>query len=213
MKDCSKRKKIIFGILILTIISGIIILCTIGFNKSLEYSAGTRIEVYIDKGYDKQEIIDIAKDSFSGKMISFAEVEKLGQVASIKVKDYTDEELDTYKNKIMEKYEIKEDSLMIQEIPVPKTQIRTIIVPYILPITLVTILSLVYMAFRNIKSGNALSIVIKMLLTLIIVLGLYFSLILIFRLPFGPYTMPVALAVYILTLLISVLTNCSNKEN
>lgn len=211
MKNCSKTKKIIFGIVILTIISGIIILCTIGFNKSIEYSAGTRIEVYIEKGYDKQDIISIANESFNN--ISFSEVEKLGQVASIKVKDYSEEELNTYKNKIMEKYKIEKDKLNVQEILVPKTQIRSIILPYVLPIILVTILSLIYIFFRNIKSENTTRIVMKILLTLTIVLGLYFSLILIFRLPFGVYTMPIALAVYIITLLISVFKKCSNKEN
>ena len=62
------------------------------------------------------------------------------------------------------------------------------------------------MLFRNLKSENKWKILLKVILILALVLGAYFSLILIFRLPFGSYTMPVALAIYIITLIISVNT-------
>ena len=212
MKNCSKKKKIFCIILILVIISGIIILNTIGFEKSLEYTAGTKIEVYIAKGYDKQDIINIANESFKGKDIYFEEIEKLGQIASIKVKNCTEEEVNTYKTKISEKYEIDVETLVVQEVSVPKTQIRTIITPYVFPVTLVTILSLIYILFRNIKAENVLKILMEKVLIIALVLGLYFSLILIFRLPFGPYTMPMALAIYIITLL-SISKNSINNEN
>lgn len=196
--------KIVLVVLILLIISGIIILGVKGFNKSPEYIAGTKIEVYIEKGYNKDDIVNIARECFSNKDIYFKEVEKLNQVASIKIKDYSEEELNNYKAKISEKYDIEKDSLRLYEVQVPTTQIRTVITPYILPVVLVTVIFLVYVLFRNLKSKDKWKIIIKILLILIIALGIYFSLVLVLRLPFGMYTMPIALAIYISTLIVLV---------
>ena len=197
-------KKIILIILILLIISGIIILGTIGFKKSTLYESGTRIEVYIPKGYNKQEVYDIAENTFADKNFSIQEIEKFNQVFGIKIKNYTQDELNNFKKSICEKYEIEEDSLELYEISVPTTRISTTIAPYILPVLLTTLLSFVYVFFRNLKEKNKWKIIGKIILTLVITMGIYFTLILIFRLPYGSYTIPVALVIYVATLIILV---------
>ena len=205
MKNWINKKRIFLIIIILIILAGIITLCAAGFEKSTAYKAGTRKEVYITKGYEKQDIINIAKESFS-KKVSFDEIDKLNQVAAIKLHDYTKEELETFETKISEKYDIEKDDLQLQEIKLPTTRISTAINPYIFPIVLVTVLSLIYMLFRNLKSENKWKILFKIIINLAIALGLYFSLILILRIPFGSYTMPLVLAIYIIILIISVNT-------
>lgn len=205
MKNWINKKRIFLIIIILIILSGIITLCVAGFKKSTAYEAGTRIEVYIPKGYEKQDIINIAKESFS-KKVSFDEIDKLNQVAAIKLHDYTKEELETFETKISEKYDMEKDDLQLQEIKLPTTRISTAITPYIFPIVLVTVLSLIYMLFRSLKSENKWKILLNIIINLAIALGLYFSLILILRIPFGSYTMPLALAIYIIILIISVNT-------
>jgi len=204
MKNILKKNKIIILLIILFIITGTITLFIAGFEKDTIYAAGTRIEVYIPQGYEKQEVINIAKESFAGKEVVIEEVEKLNQVVGIKIKSYTEEELNKFKTNICEKYEIEEKSLELHEIPLPTTRIRTAVAPYVFPVTLVTILSLIYMVFRNLKSDNKWKNILKIILVLALVLGVYFSLILVFRLSFGSYTMPLALAIYIITLIISV---------
>ena len=154
MNNISKKNKIILLLLILLIISGIVTLFVAGFEKSIEYKAETRIEVYIPQGYEKQDIINIAKESFLEKEFVFEEVEKLNQVASIKIEDYTEEELENFKTKVCEKYDIKKDSLELHEISLPVTKISTIVEPYIFPIVLVTVLSLIYVLFTNLKFEN-----------------------------------------------------------
>lgn len=203
MKNWLNKKIIFLIIIILIILSGIITLCVAGFEKSNAYKAGTRIEVYIPKGYEKQDIINIAKESFSNK-VSFEEVEKLNQVAAIKLQNYTEEELETFKTKISEKYDIDIDSLELQEISLPTTRISTAITPYVFPTVLVTVLALIYMVFKNLKSENKWKIILDIIIKLAITLGIYFSLILILRIQFGTYTMPLALAIYIIILIISV---------
>ena len=205
MKNWLNKERIFLIIIILIILSGIITLCVAGFEKSTAYKAGTRIEVYIPKGYEKQDVVNIAKESFSRKL-SFEEVEKLNQVAAIKLQNYTEEELETFKTKISEKYDIDIDSLELQEIPLPTTRISTAITPYVFSTVLVTVLALIYMVFRNLKSENKWKIILDIIIKLVVTLGLYFSLILILRIPFGTYTMPLALAIYIIILIISVNT-------
>lgn len=211
MKKCLNANKIFLIILILIIISGIITLGVFGFKKSSEYSSGTRIEIYIAKGYEKQDIINIAKESFTGREISFDEVEKLNQIAAIKVKDYTKEELNNYKAKIAEKYNTSEESLQVYEVAIPATRVETVVKPYILPTILITVLSLIYISFRNLKSGKVLKTLIEIVLKLILIAGVYFSIILLFRLPFGTYTMPIALLIYIISMLIIIYK--ANKSN
>lgn len=207
MKYILKKNNLILLVLIVFILAGLITMFVTGFNKSFEYQAGTRIEVYIPQGYEKQDVIDIANESFNGKKINFEKMEKLNQVAGIKVKEYSSEELDVFKTKISEKYNIDKDKLQIYEIEIPATRISTAIEPYILPVILVTVISLIYVLFRNLKSEQKWKIILKIVLTLSIVLGLYFSIVLICRLPFADYTMPLALAIYIITLLILVNNN------
>ena len=204
MKNWLNKKRIVLIILILIIISGIITVGVAGFEKSSDYTSGTRLEVYIPKGYEKQEVVTIAKESFENKEVSFYEIEKLNQVAGIKVKKYTKEELDNFKTKIAEKYEMDEESIELYEVSVPTTRISSVVTPYVLPVTLVTALSLIYVGIRNFKPNERLKISLKVLATIAIVLGLYFSIIALFRLPFGIYTMPLALAIYVITLLITV---------
>ena len=204
MKGIWKKNKITLLVLIILIITGTIILGIKGFEKSPDLKAGTKIEIYIPQGYEKQEIIDIAQQSFNENHLAFEEVEKLNQIAGIKVNNYSKEQLNDFKAKISEKYEIDEEDLEIYEIPMPTVRISTLAEPYVLPIILATIISLIYVLFRNFKSENKWKIILRIVFTLTIVLGTYFSLILIFGLPFGNYTMPLALAIYIITLIILV---------
>ena len=210
MKCIFKKNKVILIVLTVLIIAGLITMFVAGFEKSSEYQAGTRIEVYIPQGYEKQDVINIAKEAFNAKEIGFEEVEKLNQVAGIKIKEYTQEELKTFKTKISEKYEIDEENLEVYEIAMPTMRIRTAVEPYVLPVVLTTVLSLIYILFKNIKSEDKWKIILKAVFTLAIVLGVYFSLILIIQLPFADYTMPLALAIYIITLII--LVNNNNKK-
>ena len=199
------KKKIPLIILTLIILAGIITLFVAGFEKSVMYGEGTRIEVYLPKGYDDKEILDIAKECFEGKKIALEKVEKLDQIAGIKINEkYTDEEMDTFKSKISEKYEIKEKELEVYEVSVPKVRVSTDINPYVFPVVLITTLILIYVLIRYSKSEKKWESMLKIIITLAIVLGLYFSLILITRIPYGVYTMPIALALYIITLMISV---------
>lgn len=208
-KLLEKNKKVLIILLILIIISGIIVISTVGFRKSPEYTAGTKIEVYIPKGYEKNDIMDIANKTFSNRNIVFYELEKLNQVACIKIDEYTEEELTSFKNEIAQKYSIEIEELEIYEVKVPETRISSLVVPYVMPTIITTLVALVYIFIKNLKTDNKLKNVLGMLLSLVVVEGLYFSLIAIIRIPFGILTMPFALALFIITLLVQ--PNCTKN--
>lgn len=205
MKNISKKNKIIALIIILILIAGTIMLIAKGFNKSITYSNSTRIECYIPKGYEKKDIKQIADEAFSDKNIKIEDIEKLNQIVSIRIKNYNQEELTNFKNKIAEKYEMNDEEIDIHEVKVPTTRISTIVSPYILPISIVTALSCIYIALRNIKNKEMLKKVLRLIITLIVVVGLYFSIIVIARIPVNEYMMPIALSVYVATLLLTVI--------
>jgi len=204
MKKYLNVKNIILLISILIIIAGTVTLCLYGFEKSIEYKAGTRIEVYIPNLYEKEDVIQIAKESFETEDFLFVEIEELNQVAGIKVAEYTEEQLENFKNKISEKYGIDKEELEIHTALVPETKIATLVKPYLSPLFFVTTLILIYIIIKNIKTNNGARIPLKVLGILVITLCLYFSLISLFRLQFSIYTLPLALAIYIVTLLIAV---------
>ena len=203
MKKWINKKSIILAVIILIIISGVVTIFVKGFEKSIEYTKRTRLEIFIGKGYEKEDILAIADESFSSNKISFVEMEKTNQLAGINIKEYTNEELDSFKNKISEKYQIDSKELEVYEISVPETSINTIVEPYILPTILVTVISMIYIMLRNIKN-NGIILSVKILGKLVLVLGTYFAVIALFRLPIEIYTMPVALLMYVITLLVNV---------
>lgn len=210
MKKITENKKILIIAILIIIVAGIIFLAVKGFNKGIIYDSATRIECYIPSGYEKADIENITNETFSNKNVTVQDIEKLNQMVSIKIKDYSEEELENFKTKISEKYGIDKDKLEIYEIKVPTTKISTIVKPYVLPVSIVTVLSLVYIALRNIKSKEAVKKVIKVALTLVLVAGIYFSILVIAQIPINEYTMPIALMLYVLTLLIEVIK--LNKE-
>lgn len=198
-----KNKKIIAILVVLIILVGIIMVFTKGFNKDISYQKATRIEVSIPKGYEKDDIKQIAEEVFSDKNIQMQDIEKTNQVVSVRIKDYTEEELNNFKTIISEKYGIEQDKLTVEEVKIPGTKMLTLVTPYLFSLGLVTVLTIIYICLKNIKK-EPLKKVLKTIFGLIASVGLYFSIIAIARIPVNEYTMPLALTVYVAALLITV---------
>ena len=91
MKKYLKKENVFFILSIVIILIGTIVLNFSGFEKSMEFKAGTKIEVYIAKGFNKNDIMTIAKEVFDGEIL-FEEIEKLNQMACIRVENYSEEQ-------------------------------------------------------------------------------------------------------------------------
>ena len=146
-----KNKKTIAILVVLIILAGIIMVFTKGFNKDISYQKATRIEVNIPKGYEKDDIKQIAEEVFSDKNIQMQDIEKTNQVVSVRIKDYTEEELNNFKTIISEKYGIEQDKLTVEEVKIPGTKMLTLVTPYLFSLGLVTVLTIIYICLKNIK--------------------------------------------------------------
>ena len=91
-------KKIIYGILILTIIVGATLIATIGLNLSIEYNENTKIYVYIGKKFENKEIKQIASEVFKTNKVTVRKVEVYEDMACITTEKQNSENLNESKN-------------------------------------------------------------------------------------------------------------------
>ena len=199
MKQISTKQKIIYAIVMAIIVAGIIVICTMNFNLGLMYSNNKRIDIYIGKDYEISDIKSIADETLDGKKI-IQKSYQLDDYVSVTVKNASDEQIENFKSKIIEKYNISEDLQSIETFEIPSTKVIDVMKNYFFPIALVTVLSAIYLAIRF-RKQNIFKIFIKTILVLIIIEALYFSIIAICRIPFNEIIMPISLLIYILTLI------------
>lgn len=199
-----KSPKIIYLVAVLIIIVGIIVTCIWKTNFSLEYSEHTRINVYIGKEFNIDDIKQIAEEVFEKKEIKYQNIEIFNDSIAINVKELNDEELALLKEKVKEKYEIEEIDSNVTTMIIPHYRIRDIIKPYIVPIIITTIIILAYVGIRYLKLG-LFTVIITLLIRLIVSEAVFTSIIQIFRIPVGVYTIPVAILVYILVTIATVI--------
>lgn len=198
-----KNPKVIYLISVLIIIVGIIVTCIWKTNFSLEYSEHTRIDVYIGKEFNVEDIKQIAKDVFKDKEIKYQNIETFNDSIAINVKELNDEELTVLKDKVKEKYEIEEIDSNVTTMTIPHYRIRDIIKPYIVPMIITTLVILAYIGIRYFNLGIV-KTVCTLLLRLIVSEAILASIIQTIRIPVGVYTIPVAILVYILVTIVTV---------
>lgn len=203
MESLLKNKKVIYGIIAVVILAGIIVACIFKFNFSLMYKEHERITIYIGKEYKIEDINKIAKEVFEGKKVQCEKLEIYDDTPIINVEEVTEEQLEQLKQKIVEKYEMENSENLIRTSRVSNTRGRDIIKPYIMPVTITTLIILAYVTLRYKKLGM-LNVIFDFILKLLIAETVYLSLLSILRIPIGVYTMPVAILVYIITTIISV---------
>ena len=200
MKNMSIKSKILIIIMIIIIVAGIIVIGTKGFNFDLKYEKSQKIELYLEQEFEVNDIKDITNEVMPGKQVIIQKVEVLEDTISIIAKEITDEEKSNLITKINEKYgtELSADSVEIENIP--HTRGRDIIMPYVVPFIIATVIILVYMAVRYHKLGSVKAIA-KVIGVNILTQIILMSVIAITRIPFGRLTIPMVLVVYLLTMI------------
>ena len=191
-----KAKKICYIVLAVIFIAAIIITIAKGLNVGLAYGEGATIKFAVTgEEVEPADVKVMTDEVFPGRKVLIEKLELFNDSCSIKVKDYTDEELQKLVEKINEKYgsELKVDDFYVDR--VPNVRLRTLITPYILPIGLSLLLIVGYYAIRY-KGTKEMIGLIKYL---VIFEGLLYSSLAICRIPYGRLTIPIALTIYILT--------------
>lgn len=198
MEKIKEIKKVIMPIGILIIMIGAIVVATIGFKFGLIYQSHKRIEIYIDKEYSVEDVTNIIKEVLPNEKIIQQNIETFDKDISFTVKNISNEQVKTLKEKINTKYEIDEKTESIIIINEPHTKLSDIMKPYVKPLVITTIIICIYLVIRFRKLGlvNAGLLPIA---SIIILQALYYSIWAICRIPVSKLTMPLSLLVYILT--------------
>lgn len=182
----------------------------LGFNKGTSYEAYTRINITMNQSSNLEDIKQLVSESYSGKYdVSYTDDFK--DTVSIRVKNMSEEELNTLKQKLTDKYGFEEGANNIVETDVPSYSTIDLAKPYIMPIVISFIAVLIYYAitFRKLGIVNAL---LKPIVIVIMTIAVYASIFAICRIPISEYVMPLGVVIYVITLLyISIHLNNEKK--
>ena len=199
------NKKIIYGILALIVLVGAVLVVTIGLKLDMKNDANTKIYVYIGKEFDNNDIEQIAKETFETDTAIVQKVEIYNEMALITIKEQNteniNEKIESLNSKINEKYGLenkKEDIVINNE---TKINMYSVIKPYILPMLISLIVILVYSSIIYRKLGILKNILIYVL-TVIGSQLLYASILVITRLPFNMFIIPIGLIIYAITIVV-----------
>lgn len=195
-----KIKKLIVPLLaIVIIIAGIVMIGLKGFNYSLLYSKTQRMNIYINKEFEIEDIKAITDEVLSGKTVEVQKVDQFETIVSIVTTEITDEEKDNIITKLNEKYEIdidKDTDILL--VNIPQIKIWDVVEKYIAPLIVITVASLAYMAVRFKKQGLVKSLVIPFV-SVVLTMGVYVSIVALARIPVNELFVVFAVLIYILT--------------
>ena len=197
-----------FAIVIIAI--GAVVANTQGFNKGFEYGECTRILVYMNSVSNLNDIKQIVDDVVETKY-DVAYTDEFSDTVSIRIQDISEEKIDELKNKLIEKYNFKDDDEFMVVLNTPSVRTYDLIKEYFLPVGLSFVLVLVYLFFANRKLGAVEALFIPAV-SIVIINALYVSVIAICRISINSITVPFGVIVYIVSLLgITMYLNNKNK--
>lgn len=207
-------KKIVYAVLAVIIVIGIIVIATVGFNVDVIYSNHREIKVYVGKDYNIDEVKQIVNEVIPEEKVVINKVEKFNDSFIVKVNKISDEQLESLKQKISEKYEISEENRdnMITDSYIGSFRIRDLIRPYVQPIIISTVVILVYMGVRYKKLGIS-KVIMQEIIVLVMAMALLLSVIAITRCPVNRAFIPAGLTVYVLTIITTNLQFTKQLEN
>lgn len=197
-----KNKKILtllVVILIITII-GIVVTSIKGLNYGLIYGENTTVELYIESEFQNTDVENIIKEAL-GNNVKIRTVNNLKGDILITTRTVSDDQINLLLSKINEKYSLEltnEDIIITNN---SKINEWDLINPYILPVTITSVLTLIYFMIRYKKIGIFKQLLPITILTIIIVQLLYFSIYSITRIPVNQFTMPISMILFIISLL------------
>lgn len=137
-------KKVIQILLICLIIAGIVVISTVGFNVGLKYSEHKEISINISKEFNVSDIRNITKEVFGNKPMIIQQVELYKDMVQISVKEASEEQVSSLNDKINEKYGLENAISDVKVVDIPNVRLRNVMKPYILPVSIVSVLTIIF---------------------------------------------------------------------
>ena len=196
-------KKIIQIVLMCLIIAGVIIVATIGFNVGTKYSETTQISIKIGKEFDLKDIKAITNEVFEKQNTQIQYVELYKDMVQITVKEASEEQIKTLNEKINEKFEISNELSNVLVTRQSNVRLRDIVKPYIVPVAIVSAITIVYVmiAFRKLGIWQVLhNTLMNMVAPQAIFAGFYE----VTRIPVNRLTVVIAILIYIASIMLNI---------
>lgn len=191
------NKKVLYIVLAVIFIISIILTCTIGLKVDLSYAEGDEIALVMGTEVQISDIKKITNEIWKNSEVQ--KIEYWNDSILIKAREMKNEDLEILCNKINEKYgtEFKLEDITVKH--TSNIKLRNVIEPYIIPVGLATILVGIFYGIRH-KSAKKM---IDLFKCIVIAEGLLYSIYAIFRVPVNVFTMPIAIVLYTLVVLIN----------
>lgn len=189
-------KKVIQILLICLIIAGIIVISTIGFNVGIKYSENTQININIGTEFKIEDIRKITNEVFGNKTVLISQVELYKDMVQLTVKEASEEQITNLNNKINEKYNLENELSDVIVTHNPNVRLRTIIIPYILPVAIVSILTIAFAMIVYRKLG-VWQVLYESAMAIVAPQAILSSIYAVTRLPINRLTTVIALVIYI----------------
>lgn len=194
-----KTNKILILLMILIIIAGILMIIFKGFNFDLKYQDTKQIEFGLDQQFSISDIKAITDEVLNNEPVLIRKVEVYEDAVNITAREITDEQKANIITKVNEKYGTDLNADKIEIATVAHTKGKDIIMPYVVPFIIATIIILIYMMIKYYKLNSG-KVLLKTIGIIILTQVLLFSIMAITRIPIGRLTIPLVLTVYMLTL-------------
>ena len=190
-----KSKKLYLILAVIFIIS-IVIIASKGLKVDLYYGEGYTIKVTEKDVVDVEDIKAIANEIW-GKEVLVQGIEFFND--SVEMRDVNDDQINQLKDKLNEKYSSDLEYADLKVEHVSNVKIRNLVEPYIIPMGLSLLLILAYYAIRYRGARR----MIELLAWILIVEGLLVSVYAIGRIPISGLTIPIAVCLFVLTIVIN----------
>lgn len=194
-------KKIIQVLLICLVIAGMIVISTAGFNVGLKYSEHVEISINVGSQFNVSDIKAITKEVFGNSNVLVQQVELYKDMVQITAKEVTDEQISSLNDKINEKYGIENQLTDVKVVNIPNVRLRNIIRPYILPIAIVSIITIVFAMIIFRKLG-ALKVAYEVTMSIIAPQVILASLYAVMRIPVNRLTSIIAIVIFIMSIVL-----------
>lgn len=196
-------KKVIKILLVCLFIAGIIVISTLGFNVGTKYSENTQIGINIGKEFNIKDIKEITDEVFKGQRVLIQQVEMYKDMVQINVKDVTEQQISDLNSKLNEKFEINNALTDVEVTHNANVKLKSIIKPYIIPMTIISIIVIIYtmIAFRKL---GALKVLYNTAMAIIIPEATLISLYAVARIPVNRLTMIIGIIVYIMSITLNI---------
>lgn len=197
-------KKVVSILLICLLIAGIIVIAVKGFNVGLKYSENTQIAINIGKTFEINDIKQITSEVFKGQRVIIQKVELYEDMVQITVKEASEGQINELNTKINEKYELENSIDDVEVVQNANVRLRTLIKPYILPISILSIVTILYAMIVYRKQG-ILYVLYTTAMAIVAPQAILSSLYAVTRIPINRLTSIIAVVVYIASITITMI--------